>query len=132
MASRHIQRKGMEGRISLQLGDATCLPFADNQFQAVFMSFTLELFEPAEIPIVLGECRRVLQQGGRLGIVSLLKSETRAVKIYEWFHVHFPGIVDCRPIFVHQVLETAGFRTSKAQEKRLWGLSVVAVVAKKP
>ena len=130
VANHRIRRAGMEGRISLQLGDATCLPFANDHFHAVFMSFTLELFETVEIPPVLAECRRVLQPGGRLGIVSLLKNDTRAVEIYEWFHMHFPVVVDCRPIFVQQVLEAAGFRTGKSEEKQLWGLPVAAVIAR--
>ena len=96
------------------------------------MSFTLELFTTTEIPVILRECQRVLQHRGRLGIVSLLKNESRAVKIYEWFHLRFPEIVDCHPIFVHQVLEAAGFRTSEVIEKQLWGLPVAAVIAGKP
>jgi ubiquinone/menaquinone biosynthesis C-methylase UbiE len=131
MALRRIQHAGMEANISLHIGDATRLPFADNQFHAVFMSFTLELFETAEIPVVLAECRRVLQQGGRLGIVSLIKDETNAVKVYEWFHARFPRIVDCHPIFVQQVLKAAGFSISNAVEKRLWGLPVAAIIARK-
>jgi demethylmenaquinone methyltransferase/2-methoxy-6-polyprenyl-1,4-benzoquinol methylase len=132
IARRRIQRTGMEGRISLQLGDATRLPFSDHQFNAVFMSFTLELFETAKIPVLLVECQRVLQPGGRLGIVSLVKKNTLAVEIYEWFHIRFPKVVDCHPIFVRQVLEAAGFTTCRAVEKRFWGLPVAAVVAKKP
>jgi ubiquinone/menaquinone biosynthesis C-methylase UbiE len=132
VAQRRVERSFPEGKISLQLGDATCLPFPSHQFHAIFMSFTLELFEIKEIPVVLAECQRVLMPGGRLGVVSLLKNETRAVKVYEWFHVRFPGIVDCHPILVHQLLETAGFKTSHLAEKRLWGLPVAAVVAWKP
>ena len=93
------------------------------------MSFTLELFDLKFAPVVLAECRRVLQQGGRLGIVSLVKKENRAVDIYEWFHFHFPNVVDCRPIFVRSVLEKAGFEVVQAVGKKLWGLPVEAVLA---
>ena len=132
MARQHIQHIGNKGKIHLQLGDATCLPFSSHQFQAIFISFTLELFAENEIPVVLAECRRVLQHGGRLAIVSLLKNGSRSVMIYDWFHARFPGIVDCRPIFVPQVLETAGFRTNNVVKKTLWGLPAAAIISSNP
>ena len=131
VAHQRVQRSGMGERIHMQVGDATRLPFPVNQFQAVFMSFTLELFGLLEIPVVLAECRRVLQPGGRLGIVSLTKKEARAVEIYEWFHARIPTIVDCRPIYVRQELEQAGFEVDRVEEKRLWGLPAEAVLARK-
>ncbi len=132
VANRRIQHSGLAGRIALQVGDATRLPFTGPHFQAAFMSFTLELFATTEIPLVLAECRRVLLPGGRLGVVSLAKKDTRMVTYYEWFHARFPRLVDCRPIYVRQLLEEAGFTVIQALEKSLWGLPVEIVVAKKP
>jgi ubiquinone/menaquinone biosynthesis C-methylase UbiE len=82
------------------------------------------------IPGVLAECQRILQPGSRLGIVSLLKKDAFAVEFYEWFHVRFPKVVDCRPIFIRPVLEKAGFVVTQTMEKRLWGLPVQVVIAK--
>jgi demethylmenaquinone methyltransferase/2-methoxy-6-polyprenyl-1,4-benzoquinol methylase len=96
------------------------------------MSFTLELFSTTEIPLVLAECRRVLVPGGRLGVVSLARKDTRMVSYYEWFHARYPRLIDCRPIHVHQVLEEAGYIILQTLEKSLWGLPVEIVVAKKP
>jgi demethylmenaquinone methyltransferase/2-methoxy-6-polyprenyl-1,4-benzoquinol methylase len=131
VARRRARHSGMGGRISMQVGDASRLPFPNNQFQTAFMSFTLELFEIKEIPVILSECQRVLQPGGSLGIVSLAKKDTRAEEIYEWFHFRFPKIVDCRPILIRPLLEAAGFEVGKTVVKRLWGLPVEAVVAKR-
>jgi demethylmenaquinone methyltransferase/2-methoxy-6-polyprenyl-1,4-benzoquinol methylase len=132
VANRRVQHAGLAGNISLQLGDATRLPFPEPRFQVAFMSFTLELFPTTEIPLVLAECRRVLAPGGRLGVVSLAKKDTRMVTYYEWFHARYPRLVDCSPIHVRQVLEEAGFTVIQTLEKRLWGLPVEIVVAKKP
>jgi ubiquinone/menaquinone biosynthesis C-methylase UbiE len=132
VARRHVRRSNMDGRISLHIGDATHLPFSNDHFQVALMSFTLELFETTEIPIVLAECKRVLIPGGKLGIISLAKKDLRIVKIYEWFHAHFPHVVDCRPILVSQILDFAGYRVIRTLEVSLWGLPVEATLARKP
>ena len=132
VANRRIQNAGLAGRIAVQVGDATRLPFPEPHFQAAFISFTLELFASTEIPLVLAECRRVLLPGGRLVVVSLAKKETRMVTYYEWFHARYPRLVDCRPIHVHQVLEETGFTIIQTLGKSLWGLPVEIVIAKKP
>jgi|WetSurMetagenome_2_1015567.scaffolds.fasta_scaffold188345_1 ubiquinone/menaquinone biosynthesis C-methylase UbiE len=131
VAKRRVQRSGMRGRITIQEGEATHIPFPDQKFQAVFMSFTLELFDSRMIPRVLAECQRVLQPEGRLGIVSLKKKNAPAVKAYEWFQHLFPKVIDCRPILVCQVLEKSGFLVNQAVEKMLWGLPVEIVIARK-
>jgi ubiquinone/menaquinone biosynthesis C-methylase UbiE len=132
VANRRIQRSGMGERIKILVGDATHLPYPCQYFNAAIMSFTLELFDSRTIPVVLAECQRILQPGGRLGIISLLKRDARSVDLYEWFHVHFPKVVDCRPICVRPILEMVGFVVIQTVEKRLWGLPVEAVVAQKP
>ena len=91
VARKRIVKAGLDKTVELTCGDAVHLPFRDEAFEAVFMSFTLELFDTPEIPLVLAECRRVLWKGGRLGIVALVKENSRSVRVYEWFHVHMPA-----------------------------------------
>ena len=107
------------------------LPFSTNQFDVVFISFTLELFDTPEIPIILKESKRVLTDSGRIAIVSLAKQDKTAVHIYEWFHRKMPTIVDCRPIYLQSILSESGFHTQKSVIKTMWGLPVEIVVAEK-
>ncbi|QDU36391.1 Demethylmenaquinone methyltransferase [Maioricimonas rarisocia] len=121
--------------VELVVGDARELPFGDNSFQAAFTSFTLELFEPEDIPKVLGEVKRVLQPGGRLGVVSMAvvpagEHESGLEKTYKWMHQHFPHIVDCRPIDVDEVLNAAGFEVASSERMEIWTMPVAMVVAR--
>jgi len=131
VANEKVSRAGLSSRIDLQLGDATRLPFRDDLFDAIFISFTLELFDASEIPLVLGECKRVLHEDGRLGVVALEKKECLAVIIYEWFHARLPSIVDCQPIYVRRLIEAAGFEPVNVMEKAMWGLPVEIITARK-
>ena len=72
VTQRKLAEKGLSGRVDLQTGDAHHLPYEDNSFDAVFTSFTLELFPLEDIPGVLAEpCGKVLteffQRQRRLG-----------------------------------------------------------------
>jgi len=131
VAQEKIARAGMSSRVELYLGDAANLPFEDDFFDAIFISFTLELFDTPEIPLVLGECKRVLLEDGRLGVVALEKKDCRAIRIYEWFHARMPALVDCRPIYVRRIIEAAGFELAEASEEAMWGLPVEIVTARK-
>ncbi|MEM7147028.1 MAG: methyltransferase domain-containing protein [Verrucomicrobiota bacterium] len=121
--------------VDLQLGDAQALPFEDGSFDAVFTSFTLELFPEEEIPKVLAEVKRVLKDGGKLGVVcmaSVKKGEHESIleHSYEWMHRHFPHIVDCRPINGPQFLREAGIEIVVDDEKMMWTMPVGIVVGR--
>jgi len=59
VTKRRLEKAGLMGRVELYCRDAARLPYKDNTFDAVFMSFTLELFDTPEIPKVLEEIKRV-------------------------------------------------------------------------
>jgi len=133
IASGRVDKAGFSGSVDLRCGDAEMLPFEDSFFDAVFTSFTLELFDTPEIPIVLQECNRVLQNGKRIVVVSMSKKsrESLAVRLYEWAHKKLPNYVDCRPIYVTESLSEAGFQIIEKIEIMMWGLPVDAILAKK-
>lgn len=122
VATENVQKAGVADRVELTVGDGSKLPYADQTFDAVFMSFTLELFDTPEIPKALAECRRVLKAGGRLGVVGVSKlgEDGVVLHLYEWSHRHFPNLVDCRPIFVREEMEEAGYAIAASQRATMW------------
>jgi demethylmenaquinone methyltransferase/2-methoxy-6-polyprenyl-1,4-benzoquinol methylase len=128
-----MEKSGLSEMVELHCGDATQLPFKSNCFDVVFISFALELFDTPEIPLILDECRRVLRSDGRICIVAMSKKgeDGIMVKLYEWFHDRLPNYVDCRPIYVRDALEQAGFRVQDVSKMSMWGLPVEIVLARK-
>ncbi len=131
ISEARIREAGLIGRVDLRAGDATSLPFDANRFDAVFLSFTLELFDTPDIPLVLTQCRQVLRPGGRIVVVCLAKKAGLAVDIYEWFHEKMPVTVDCRPILAQNDLIAAGFEICAVDSLLMWGLPVEIILAEK-
>jgi ubiquinone/menaquinone biosynthesis C-methylase UbiE len=132
-ARRKIQKKRVSEWVKLYLDDALCLKFQDDFFDAVFMSFTLELFPESEMGLVLRECRRVLRKDGRLGVVAMSSQGHHGwlYRCYERLHHRFPHVIDCRPIPVAELLCQSGFQIVEKTVTSLWSLPVEVVLAKK-
>lgn len=122
VARDNLHKSGLADRVELSCGDAVALPYSSDSLDAIFMSFTLELFDTPEIPKVLAECQRVLRPGGRIMVVGVSKEGEEGVILhaFEWSHRHFPNLVDCRPIFVRRSLEAAGFRIESSERQMMW------------
>jgi ubiquinone/menaquinone biosynthesis C-methylase UbiE len=122
--------------LDLRVGDARQLPWPDDTFDAVYTSFTLELFPAADIAAVLAEAKRVLKPGGKVGVVSMATvkpGEKPSVleRAYVWMHRHFPHLVDCRPIETGAVVSAAGFKIVNTIDMEIWTMPVTAVVGEK-
>ncbi len=117
-----LEREGLAGRAALQCGDAARTPYADATMDAVFMSFTLELFDTPEIRNVLLECSRIMKPEGRIVVVGMSKDDGEGplLRIFQWTHRHFPSLMDCRPIYVRRAIEAAGFVVKQATVTRMW------------
>lgn len=134
VAHARVRRAGLSGRVGVIHADAARLPIASGTVDAVFMAFTLELFDAPDRARVLRECWRALRPGGRFGVVSLDRRDrpATAVRLYEWLHRRMPAVLDCRPIPVAHVVAEAGFTTVEIAETSLWGLPIAAVLARRP
>jgi len=132
VAQGELEEAGLAQRVELRLGDAAQLPFEDDMFDGVFMSFTLELFDTPEIPVVLAECRRVLRESGRLAVVAMSKKGDGGtmLQLYEWAHEKLPQYVDCRPIYAQEAVEEAGLQVTRASVRSMWGLPVEVLLAR--
>jgi ubiquinone/menaquinone biosynthesis C-methylase UbiE len=135
IAWRRVGKEALSSRVTLMNADAVRgIPLPDQSVDAVFMSFVLELFDTPEIPIVLGECSRLLRADGRICVVSLSKRGGATVmrNAYERGHELFPRLLDCRPIFVREALEETGFRVPEVTSSTLFGLPVDIVLGEIP
>jgi ubiquinone/menaquinone biosynthesis C-methylase UbiE len=132
VAKGKLRKSGLSNVICLQ-GDGLHLPFADKSLNAIFMSFTLELLPETEISFALHECKRVLRDNGRIGVVSLLQKEAPnwMERLYTWSHRRYPHVIDCRPIPIRDSVSRSGFENSQFQEMSMWGLAVGILIASK-
>ncbi len=118
----------------LSRGDARTLPLGRAACDAVFMSFTLELFDPRDETQVLAECARVLRRPGRLVVGALWRADrpSLAARAYELGHQMFPAVLDCRPIDLDGALLDSGFEIQRSGAYSLFGIPVRIVVATPP
>ncbi len=130
---KRLDKAKLIDKVELYCGDAASLPYRESTFDAVFMSYTLELFDTPEIPGVLEEVKRVLKPMGRLGVASMSKEngESILLQLYEWAHRRWPKYVDCRPIYVEQSLRDVGYEIRSKEKVKLFGLPGEIVVAVK-
>ncbi len=128
---KRLEKDGSANRAELCCGDATCLPFGESAFDAVFMSFTLEVFDTPEIPRVLVQIKKVLKPDGRLGIVDMSKENGKSVflKAYEWIHNKCPKYLGSRPIYAEQCLIDAGYQIKSKEKIRIFRLPAEIIVA---
>jgi ubiquinone/menaquinone biosynthesis C-methylase UbiE len=133
VAWQRLQSAGLPNQAFLACGDGAYLPYAGGVFDAIFMSFVLELFDTPEIALVLAGCRRVLKSGGCVCVVAMSREGglNGISRLYEWGHGHFPALLDCRPIYPQRALQEAGLHVATVTRLSLYGLPVDVVVGVK-
>ena len=130
VTKKRLEKAGLIDRVELYCGDAAKMPFDDHKFDAVFTSFTLELFDTPEIPMILNEIKRVLKPEGRLGVVSMSRVDGKSLvfRFYEWAHKKIPNYADCRPIYLEQSIKEAGYEIKSINKVKVLGLPLEIVI----
>ncbi len=132
VAIRRMRASGTPERVHLACGDGLRLPFAAGAFDALFISFSLELLDSNERPLALAEFCRVLRHDGRLGMVCLSTEAGRPAinRLYLSAHARWPQLLDCRPIRPREELAGAGLEILASRGMSLSGLGVEALTAR--
>jgi demethylmenaquinone methyltransferase/2-methoxy-6-polyprenyl-1,4-benzoquinol methylase len=91
------------------------LPFPDNTFDVLFNSYMFDLLPLRDMPVVLGEFRRVLKPGGRLVLVNMSKEHGDKRTWWERLYRALPRrwaaylLGGCRPVLLESFVRGAGF-----------------------
>lgn len=133
IAREKIEKQKLQDIVKIKQGDVLKIKFQDNSFDIVFMSFTLELFDTPELPIILQKIKRILKPEGKIGILSLSKENNNSILLhfYEALHRYLPFLIDCRPIYVKKLLEKTNFKIKSQKKRKLFGLPIEIVIASK-
>lgn len=88
---KKVGKAGLNNIIDLVEGDSENIPFADNSFDAVTVSFGVRNF--AHLSVGLAEILRVLRPGGKLVVLEFSKPATPVIKqFYSLYMEHIaPG-----------------------------------------
>lgn len=82
-----LQKRGLDAFLKLQIGDAAAIPFPENTFDAVTISFGIRNVN--DVLQALQEMRRVLQPGGRALILEFSLPQNRFLRrIYLFYFRH--------------------------------------------
>ncbi|HAW51887.1 MAG TPA: bifunctional demethylmenaquinone methyltransferase/2-methoxy-6-polyprenyl-1,4-benzoquinol methylase UbiE [Flavobacteriales bacterium] len=84
-----IQKKGLQDKVTLQVGDSENLTFDENYFDAATVGFGVRNFENLEKG--LKEVRRVLKPGGKFVILEF--SKPRAFPFKQVYYFYFTKIL---------------------------------------
>lgn len=133
-ARKRIKEEKLGEKVRLSQADARSLPYRSDIFDAVYMAFTLELFDTPDIMGVLKESKRVLKPTGKLVVVSIPKGgyeKSLVLRLYETLHKIFPRYATCRPIYLENFIREAGYRIVKTDKIMIAGLFPMKVVVAK-
>ncbi len=117
VALENLKKKNIDTAVQLVTANVKSMPYADDSFDVVFVSFVIDLLQKDDIPKALSEIKRVLKPGGRLILVSMTKKGNGIYRLarwaYEWMYYKWPVILgyrtSCRPLYIENDVLRAGF-----------------------
>ena len=110
-------------------GDAMALPCQRDRFDAILVSFTLELFDAKERSLVLAELRRVLHPDGRICVIAPSTADPVVAPLYSRLNDALPRLIDSRPFDVAGEIAKEGLDIVGIRRTRAPIISVDVVIA---
>lgn len=87
-----MKKKGVDKIISMKLGDSENIPFEDNTFDAITVSFGVRNFENLEAG--LSEMNRVMKPGGKTAIIEFSMPEKFPIKqLYKFYFMNILPLI---------------------------------------
>jgi ubiquinone/menaquinone biosynthesis C-methylase UbiE len=135
LAKERLVRFGSRAEVHLTEGSPQ-LDFERNAFDRFVSNYVLDLLGFGDIQAVLQEARRVLSEGGVLGLASLTHGFTCVSRVVEsiWMAVYAirPTLVGgCRPINLSELASEPSWRIRYDAKFSSYGVASEVVVAEK-
>ena len=111
-ARKTARRRGLEGKITFRQADAQDLPFEDNSFDVVICE-SVNIFVPDRLK-ALGEYKRVLKPGGRLGLNEPIWVKQPSPELAEMIE-RYTGYDLALPAYWEEMLRQAEFSAVQAR-----------------
>lgn len=86
VGAQKVARAGLDGRVTLEQGDAQSMGFDEGSFDAACMAFGIR--NVPDRPAALRELARVVRPGGRVAILELAEPREGVLSGLARFHVH--------------------------------------------
>jgi demethylmenaquinone methyltransferase / 2-methoxy-6-polyprenyl-1,4-benzoquinol methylase len=110
-AGRAVKRR--RRAVPFVAGDATCIPFADDAFDAAVISFGLR--NVSDVPVALAEMARVVRPGGRLVVCEFSRPTWRPFRV-----VYLNYLMRALPWVARRVSSNADAYVYLAESIRAW------------
>ena len=86
IAKEKVKKEGLQSKITLQKGDAQALPFVENTFDALTISFGIRNIP--DLRLALLEMYRVLKKDGRVIILEFSLPKNIIIRTGHWFYIN--------------------------------------------
>lgn len=118
VALDNLKKKSFDKSVELTTANVKKMPYPNNSFDVVFVSFLLDLLQKEDISKALAEIKRVIKPDGRFIVVSMTKKGRGIYRAARWFYelmyYKWPTVLgyrtSCRPIYIENDVLRAGFK----------------------
>ncbi len=97
--------------VEIRSGDAHGLPYDDDSFDLVVVSYLFDLLPEQDFPKVIAEIHRVVRKTGRIVVTNMTMAQRHRDNVYRWAYRLQPKLMGgCRGVRLTPFLRSGGFR----------------------